>query len=99
MSFVIANPDKLAAAAESLQTIGATFNAGNATAAAPTTGVVPASADEVSALTAAQFAAHAQRYQALSAQATRIHQLLVETLATSAISYAETEAANAASAG
>jgi hypothetical protein len=30
------------------------------TAAAPTTGVVPAAADEVSALTAAQFATHAQ---------------------------------------
>ena len=38
-------------------------------AAAPTTGVVPAAADEVSALTAAQFAAHAQLYQAIGAQA------------------------------
>lgn len=31
----------------------------------PTTGVVPAAADEVSALTATQFAAHAQMYQAV----------------------------------
>ncbi|HTQ21239.1 PE family protein [Mycobacterium sp.] len=96
MSFVIAYPEHLAAAASSLQSISAAFTAGNAAAAGPTTGVVPAAADEISALTAAQFAAHAQRYQALSAQAGVIHQLLVTTLAASAASYAATEAANAA---
>jgi hypothetical protein len=99
MSFVITYPDKLAAAADQLQTIGATFAAGNAAASAPTTSVVPASADEVSLYTAAQFAVHAQRYQELSAQATRIHQLLVATLASGADAYATTEAANAAAAG
>ena len=50
------------------------LSAQNAAAAAPTTGVVPAAADEVSALTATQFAAHAQMYQAVSAQATTIHE-------------------------
>jgi hypothetical protein len=35
-------------------------------------GVVPAAADEVSALTAAQFAAHAQVYGAVGAQAAAI---------------------------
>lgn len=99
MSFVIAYPEKLAAAASNLQSIGAAFNAGNAVAAGPTTGVVPAAADEVSALTAAHFALHAQRYQTLSAQAAAIHQLLVATLAAGAGSYAATEAANAAAAG
>ena len=62
----------------------------------PTTGVVPAAADEVSALTAAQFAAHAQMYQAVSAQAAAIHEMFVNTLATSSGSYAATEVANAA---
>ena len=62
------------------------------------TGVVPAAADEVSALTAAQFAAHAALYQAISAQATAIHELFVSALGTSAGSYAATEAANAAAA-
>jgi hypothetical protein len=52
----------------------------------------------VSALTAAQFAAHGARYQALSAQVAAIHNLLVATLAAGAGSYAATEAANAASA-
>jgi hypothetical protein len=62
-------------------------------------GVVPAAADEVSALTAAQFAAHAQLYQVVAAQATAIHEQFVNTLATSSGSYAATKAANAAAAG
>jgi hypothetical protein len=61
--------------------------------------VVPAAADEVSALTATQFAMHAQMYQAVSAQAAAIHDMFVSTLGTSAGSYAATEAANAVAAG
>ena len=57
MSFVTTQPEALSAAATSLQGIGSSLNAQNAAAAAPTTGVVPAAADEVSALTAAQFVA------------------------------------------
>ena len=96
MSFVTTQPAILASAAGDLQSIGSAMAAGNMAAAAPTTGVVPAAADEVSALTAAQFAAHAQLYQAIGAQATAIHELFVNTLGTSAASYACTEAANAA---
>ncbi|MCV7261391.1 PE family protein [Mycobacterium shimoidei] len=99
MSFVTAQPEMLTAAAASLQAIGSAMNAHNAAAAAPTTGVVPAAADEVSALTATQFAAHAQMYQAVSAQAAAIHEMFVSTLLTSAASYATTEAANAAATG
>ena len=65
MSFVTTQPEMLASAAGDLQSIGSAMAAGNTAAAAPTTGVVPAAADEVSALTAAQFAAHAQLYQAI----------------------------------
>ena len=96
MSFVTTQPEMLAVAAGSLQGIGSAVAASNMAAAAPTTGVVPAAADEVSALTAAQFAAHAQMYQAIGAQATAIHELFVNTLQMSAGSYAATEAANAA---
>ena len=99
MSFVTTQPEALTAAATNLAGIGTTMSAQNAAAAAPTTGVVPAAADEVSALTAAQFAVHAQMYQAISAQAEAIHQLFVSTLGTSATSYAVTEAANAIAAG
>jgi PE family len=99
MSFVTTEPDQLAGAAGELAGIGSQMNVQNTAAAAPTTGLVPAAADEVSALTAAQFAAHAQMYQAVSAQAAAIHEMFVNTLATSAGSYAVTEAANAAAAG
>jgi hypothetical protein len=99
MSYVTTQPEMLSAAAGDLQGIGSTVSARNAAAATPTTGVVPAAADEVSVLTAAQFAAHAQLYQDFSAQAAAIHQQFVATLATSAGSYMATEAANAAAAG
>ena len=98
MSFVTTQPEALSAAATSLAGIGSTMSAQNAAVAAPTTGLIPAAADEVSALTAAQFAVHAQMYQAISAQAEAIHQLFVSTLGTSATSYAATEAANAVAA-
>ncbi len=95
MSFVTTQPEMLAAAAAHLQSMGSAMSVQNAAAAAPITGVVPAAADEVSALTAARFAVHAQMYQAVSAQAAAIHQMFVTTLGTSAGSYAATEAANA----
>ncbi|OBG49010.1 MULTISPECIES: PE family protein [unclassified Mycobacterium] len=99
MSFVTTQPEALAAAAGDLQSIGSALSAQNAAAAAPTTGIVPAAADEVSALTAAQFSAHAQMYQAVSAQGTAIHEMFVNTLRMSSGSYAVTEAANAAATG
>ncbi len=99
MAFVTTQPEALAVAAGSLQSIGSTLSAQNAAAAAPTTGVVPAAADEVSALTAAQFAAHGQMYQGVSAQAVAIHEMFVNTLGVSSGSYAVTEAANAAATG
>ena len=99
MSFVTTQPQMLSAAAGDLHGIGSAVSAGNAAAAGPTTGVVPAAADEVSALTAAQFGAHAQMYQAISTQAAAIHEQFVATLETSAGSYLATEAANAAAVG
>jgi hypothetical protein len=98
MSFVSTQPTELTAAAENLQGIGSSLTAQNSAVAAPTTGVLPAAADEVSALTAAQFATHGQMYQAISAQAAAIHEMFVNTLGASAGSYAATEAANAAAA-
>ena len=99
MSFVTTQPEPMMLAASDLQAIGSAMSAGNAAAAGATTEVIPAAADEVSAAAAAQFAAHAQMYQALSVQAAAIHQMFVSTMGTSAGSYAATEAANAAAAG
>jgi hypothetical protein len=98
MSFVTTVPEALAAAAGQLEGIGTSVAAENAAAAAPTTGLLPAAADEVSALQAGVFSTYGQLYQTLSAQAQAVHQQFVNTLATSAGSYGATEAANQAAA-
>lgn len=95
MSLVYAEPDALAGASEELASINAAMEAGNAAAATPTTGVVPAASDLVSMLTAAQFARHADIYQQISAQAAAIHQQMATTLGLNAASYTTTEASNA----
>src|SRR5579875_1863924 len=99
MSFLTVHPEIMTASALDLEGIGTQIAAANAAVATPTTGVMPASADEVSALAAAHFVAHAQTYQAVSAQAAAIHQMFVTTLGASASSYAAAEAANAALTG
>ena len=55
MSFVIAVPEFVAAAATDLADIGSTIGSANAAVMAPTTGVLGAGADEVSAAIAAMF--------------------------------------------
>ncbi|ORB85738.1 PE family protein [Mycobacterium kansasii] len=99
MSFVTTQPQALAAAAGDLLGIGSAMNAHNVAATATTTAVVPPAADEVSALVAAQFAAHAALYREVSAHAAAIHDHLVTTLGTSAASYAAAETANATAVG
>ena len=99
MSFVTTQPEALTAAASALQTLGTSMATQNTAAAVPTTGIAPAAADPVSALQAAQFSAYGTWYQQVSAQATAIHQMLVNTLGTSAGSYGETEAANQSATG
>jgi hypothetical protein len=98
MTFVTAQPEIMAAAAGQLTGLGTELDAQNAAAMMPTTSVTPAAADEVSALTAAQFASHGALYQAVSAHAAAVHELFVSALGASADSYAATEAANASSA-
>ena len=64
-------------------------------AAVPTTGLVAAGADEVSAAVAALFAGYGQEFQALSVQASAFHQQFVQALSSGAGSYLAAEAANA----
>ena len=94
MSFVLTHPEALATAAGHLNGVGSVLAAQNEAAAAATTALPPAAADEVSALTATQFSAHAALYQAVSAQATAIHEVFTSVLGASATSYSATEAAN-----
>ncbi|WP_205878369.1 PPE family protein, SVP subgroup [Mycobacterium camsae] len=99
MSFLTAQPEELTAAAGKLQTVGAQQAAQNAAAAAPTTsGVIPAAADEISALQAALFAAYGTLYQQVSAEAGAMYDTFVNTLGFSAQTYSATESANSAAA-
>ncbi|MCV7122656.1 PE family protein, partial [Mycobacterium lacus] len=95
MSFVIAAPDRLVAAASDLAGIGSALGVANATAAAHTTELLAAGADEVSAAIAALFSAHGHAYQTLSARAAAFHAEFVQVLTAGASSYASAEAANA----
>ena len=95
MSYVIAVPEMMASAATDLANIGSSLSEANAAAAAPTTGVLAAGADEVSAAIAALFSVHGQGFQALSARAAGFHAQFVQALNSAGGAYAATEAANA----
>ncbi|MCV7125753.1 PE family protein, partial [Mycobacterium lacus] len=95
MSFVIATPDMLAAASSDLAAIGSAIGAANTAAAVPTTRLLAAAADEVSAAVAALFGTHAQEYQAVSAQAAAFHDQFARGVTTAGVWYASAEAANA----
>lgn len=99
MSFVTAQSPALLAAADNLQHLGTAMAAQNAAMATPTTDVVPAAADGVSALQAMQFSAYGTWYQQVSQQAEVIHQMLVNTLGSNAGSYGEAESTNQATTG
>ena len=94
MSYVIAAPEFVTAAATDLANIGSTLNAANA-AASSTTGVLAAAEDEVSAAIAALFSSHGRGFQALSAQAAAFHDQFVQALSEAGSAYAAAEAANA----
>ncbi len=94
MSLMVA-PELVAAAAADLTGIGQAISAANAAAAGPTTQVLAAAGDEVSAAIAALFGTHAQEYQALSARVATFHEQFVRSLTAAGSAYATAEAANA----
>ncbi|OBK91802.1 hypothetical protein A5645_25990 [Mycobacterium asiaticum] len=92
MSFVFAAPELVEAAAQNLAGISSSLGQATAAAAAPTTGILAAGADEVSAAIAQLFGTHGQEFQALSAQAAAFHQEFVGMLNAGASAYASAEA-------
>ncbi len=85
----------MAAAAADAAAIGSVLSVVNATAAPPTTAVALPGADEVSAAVATLFSKYGKAFQALSAQAARLHQQFVQALSAAAGAYTGAEAANA----
>ncbi|OBI17477.1 PE family protein [Mycobacterium sp. E2327] len=98
MSFLTAIPEELLAAAAQLEGIGNSLTAQNAGAAAPTTAIAPAAADQVSALQSALFSSYGTIYQQIAAEAQAMQQQFVSTLGLSSGTYTSTEAANVAAA-
>lgn len=92
MSFVLAAPEALVTAASDLAGIGSSLGTASAAAAAPTTGVLAAAADEVSTQVAALLSEHGVGYQQLSAGLSAFHEQFVQTLSAGANTYAAAEA-------
>jgi hypothetical protein len=98
MSFLTAIPEELAAAAAQLAAIGSSLTAQNAGAAAPTTAIAPAAADQVSILQSGIFTAYGALYQQIAGEAQAMQEQFVQTLGLSSGTYSSTEASNAAAA-
>jgi hypothetical protein len=94
MSYVITQPEMLAAAARDMAGVGSTISAARAAAAGSTTGVVAAADDEISAAIAAVFDQFAQQHQAAVAKAaTLVDTEFTQALAAASNAYAGAEAA------
>ncbi|MCV7198798.1 PE family protein [Mycobacterium angelicum] len=98
MSFVTVVPDFVGQAAGQLENVGSALNAASAAAAAPTTGLLAAAGDEVSAAIASLFSSHAQEFQAVNAQAAAFQSQFTNLLNAGAGSYLSTEVTNAGAA-
>ncbi len=95
MPQLVVAPDLLASAAAGLEDIGSALETAHTAAAAPTSGLAAAGADEISAAVTGLFAKYGQEFQSLSAQAGAFHQEFVQALSGGALSYAATELASA----
>jgi PE family len=96
MAYVVADPEMMAAAASDLATIGSDLNAAHLVAAARTTSVIPAAADEVSAAIANLMSTHALDFQAMAQSASTFHQQFTHNINAAAASYSSAESRSAA---
>lgn len=96
MAYVVADPEWMTTAASDLATIESDVSAAHLVAAARTTSVVPAAADEVSAAIAGLMSNHALDFQAMVQSASTFHQQFTHNINAAAASYSSTESASAA---
>lgn len=81
-----------------LQTIGSAIGSASATAAGPTSNLLAAAADEVSAAAAELFGSLGLQYQGVAARLAAVHDEFIRTLAATVSAYTDTETLNAVSA-
>jgi hypothetical protein len=94
VSFVVTAPELVTEAAGDLAGIGSSLGEATAAAAAPTTGVAAAAADEVSIAISELFGTYGREFQAASARAAAFHDEFVGLLNGGAAAYLSTEIAN-----
>ncbi|WP_415624220.1 PE family protein, partial [Mycobacterium intermedium] len=94
MSFLVAAPDVLGAAASYLADIEAALSQARSAAAGSTTGLPPAAGDEVSAAIATLFSSHAEGFQAVGTRMAAFHTEFVRALRAAGNAYQAAEAAN-----
>ena len=95
MTGLIMQPVLIATAATDVAEIELAIGAAKTAAAGPTTGLLAAAQDEVSAAAAALFGEYGKGYQALLKQAEAFHEQFTSGLAAAANGYLQTEASNA----
>ncbi|MBW0013629.1 PE-PPE domain-containing protein, partial [Mycobacterium sp.] len=93
---VLARPQAMARAAGDVAAIARTIDGAAKGAAASTTGVVAAAADEVSAAIASVFNAYGRDWQAVMGRAALLHSGFADRLFAGANAYAQTEAVGSA---
>lgn len=87
-------PDVVAVAASRVAEVGSAVDAAGAVAAVPTSAVVAAAGDEVSAAVAVLFGQLGLEYQQVSVQAGVFHERFVAALTAAGTAYGVAEAAN-----
>jgi hypothetical protein len=95
MPSLITQPQLITVAASDVADIDSAVGAAKAAAAGPTSDLVVAAQDEVSAAVAELFGGYGKEYQAVLKQAAAFHEEFAAALATAANAYAQAEAANA----
>ena len=95
MSYVITEPELVQGAAQDLAGIHSSLAEVAKTAAGPTTGIVAAAQDEVSAAAASFFGNFGEEFQVLNAQAQAFHAEFENLLSSGAAAYVRAEAVNA----
>lgn len=96
MAFEATQLSELVEAVSSLPGVNSALAAQYAAAAIPTMGVEPAAGDAISAITAAHFSTHGQRYQALYGQAAVALDILARVLGATVAAEAPAVVTNAA---
>lgn len=96
MTYLSAQPQIIATAVSDLEEIGSAISGAGALAAAPTSNLLAAAADEVSAAVARFFGAYGAQGQTALSQLAAFHDEFSRILAAAGFAYTETEVTNAA---